>query len=83
MRELVAPEAAFITTFVDHCKDEKKETTRGEKTENDFGLGVFLSEAIVTKSGRAEWNIDSLQSSAVVFCLHCPALAYTPIIPEH
>lgn len=42
-----------------------------------------LSEAIVKTKGQAEWKIDSLQSSTVVFCLRCITLAYTPITPKH
>lgn len=38
----------------------------------------LLLEAIVTKTGRAEWKTDSLQSSPVVFCLRS---AHAPIIP--
>lgn len=34
----------------------------------------LLSGAIVTKTDRAEWKTDSLQSSPVVFCLHLAPL---------
>lgn len=55
----------------------QKQTEKDRSLSSSLQTIGLLSEAIVTKTDRAEWKNDSLQSSPVVFCLHS---AHTPII---
>lgn len=53
----------------------KKKKAQDKSLPSSFFMKIgLLSEAIVTEPDRAEWKSDSLQSSPVVFCLHCAAL---------
>lgn len=56
---------------------QKQRDNDGSLSSSLQKIGLLL-EAIVTKTCRAEWKTDSLQSSSVVFCLRS---AHAPIIP--